>query len=73
MGTTGGVSFMFQAKGELVIEKEGRDKDEMMMALEAGVEFLELSVKLIPHTYTAINEEDANKFQKMLDLLDDDV
>ena len=70
MGTTGGVSFMFQAKGELVIEKEGRDKDEMMMALEAGVE---LSVKLIPHTYTAINEEDANKFQKMLDLLDDDV
>ena len=27
---------------------------------------------MIPDTYTAINEEDAKKFQKMLDLLDDD-
>ena len=105
MGTTGCVSFMFQEKGELVIEKEGRDEDEMMMmALDAGaedfnsdedevyvvtttpedfgtvrekleeqgVEFLEAAVKMIPDTYTAINEEDAKKFQKMLDLLDDD-
>ena len=105
MGTQGCVSFMFQEKGELVIEKEGRDEDEMMMmaldagaedfnsdeeevfvvttapedfgtvreALEAnGVEFLEAAVKMIPDTYTAINEEDAKKFQKMLDLLDDD-
>ena len=105
MGTQGCVSFMFQEKGELVIEKEGRDEDEMMMmaldagaedfnsdeeevfvvttapedfgtvreALEAnGVEFLEAAVKMIPDTYTAINDEDAKKFQKMLDLLDDD-
>ena len=105
MGTQGCVSFMFQEKGELVIEIEGRDEDEMMMmaldagaedfnsdeeevfvvttapedfgtvreALEAnGVEFLEAAVKMIPDTYTAINEEDAKKFQKMLDLLDDD-
>ena len=105
MGTTGCVSFMFQEKGELVIEKEGHDEDEMMMmALDAGaedfnsdedevyvvtttpedfgtvrekleeqgVEFLEAAVKMIPDTYTAINEEDAKKFQKMLDLLDDD-
>ena len=105
MGTQGCVSFMFQEKGELVIEKEGRDEDEMMMmaldagaedfnsdeeevfvvttapedfgtvreALEAnGIEFLEAAVKMIPDTYTAINEEDAKKFQKMLDLLDDD-
>lgn len=105
MGTQGCVSFMFQEKGELVIEKEGRDEDEMMMmALDAGaedfnsdedevfvvtttpedfgtvrealeeqgVEFLEAAVKMIPDTYTAINEEDAKKFQKMLDLLDDD-
>ena len=27
---------------------------------------------MIPDTYTAINEDDAKKFQKMLDLLDDD-
>ena len=64
MGTQGCVSFMFQEKGELVIEKEGRDEDEMMMlALEAeGIEFLEAAVKMIPDTYTAINEDDAKKF-----------
>lgn len=105
MGNVGCVSFMFQEKGEIVIEKDGRDEEEMMMmaldagaedfnsdedevfvitttpedfgtvreALEAqGIEFLEASVKMIPDTYTAINEEDAKKFQKMLDLLDDD-
>ena len=35
-------------------------------------EALEAEVKMIPDTYTAINEDDAKKFQKMLDLLDDD-
>ncbi|OOM73751.1 YebC/PmpR family DNA-binding transcriptional regulator [Clostridium sp. BL-8] len=105
MGTTGCVSFMFQEKGEIIIEKGDKDEEEMMMmaldagaedfsadedevfvvttapedfgtvreALEAqGVEFLEASVKMIPDTYTAIDEADAKKFQKMLDLLDDD-
>ena len=104
MGTTGCVGFMFQEKGEIVIEQEDRDEDEMMMlaldagaedfaaeeevfvvtttpedfgtvreALEAeGIEFLEAAVKMVPDTYTAINEDDAKKFQKMLDLLDDD-
>ena len=104
MGNSGCVSFMFQEKGEIVIEKEDQDEDEMMMmaldagaedfqsedevfvvttapedfgtvreALEAnGVEFLEAAVKMIPDTYTAINEDDAKKFQKMLDLLEDD-
>lgn len=40
MGSTGCVSFMFQKKGEIVIEKNGDlDEDElMMMALEAGAE-----------------------------------
>ena len=105
MGTSGCVSFTFQEKGEIVIEKADRDEDEMMMmALEAGaedfnadedevfvvtttpedfstvrealeeqgVEFLEAQVKMIPDTYTEISEEDAKKFQKMLDLLDED-
>jgi YebC/PmpR family DNA-binding regulatory protein len=104
MGTSGCVAFMFQEKGEIVIEKEDKDEDELMMialdagaedfasedevfvvttspedfgqvreALEAqGIEFLEASVKMIPDTYTAIDEADAKKFQKMLDLLDDD-
>ena len=105
MGTSGCVSFMFQEKGEIVIEKDDKDEDEIMMialdagaedfsadeeevfvvtttpddfgtvreALEAeGIEFLEAAVKMIPDTYTAINEDDAKKFQKMLDLLEDD-
>lgn len=104
MGASGCVGFMFQEKGEIVIEKEDKDEDEIMMlaldsgaedfsseeevfvittapddfstvreALEAeGLEFLEASVKMIPDTYTAINEDDAKKFQKMLDLLEDD-
>jgi YebC/PmpR family DNA-binding regulatory protein len=105
MGTAGCVSFMFQEKGEIIIEKEDKDEEEvMMMALDAGaedfsadeeevfvvttapedfgtvrealeaqgIEFLEASVKMIPDTYTAIGEAEAKKFQKMLDLLDDD-
>ena len=105
MGASGCVGFMFQEKGEIVIEKGDLDEDEMMMmaldagaedfnadeeevfivtttpddfgtvreALEAnGLEFLEAAVKRIPDTYTEINEDDAKKFQKMLDLLDDD-
>ncbi|MDS0526382.1 YebC/PmpR family DNA-binding transcriptional regulator [Clostridium sp. SHJSY1] len=105
MGATGCVGFMFQEKGEIVIEKADRDEDEMMMlALDAGaedfsaeeeevfivttepddfgtvrealeaekIEFLDAAVKMIPDTYTEINEDDAKKFQKMLDLLEDD-
>ena len=105
MGTTGCVGFMFQEKGEIVIEKGDLDEEElMMMALDAGaedfnsdeeevfiitttpedfsevrealeaegIEFLEAAVKMIPDTYTEIDEEAAKKFQKMLDLLEDD-
>ena len=104
MGATGCVGFMFQEKGEIVIEKEDKDEDEIMMlaldagaedfaseeevfiitttpedfgtvreALEAeGLEFLEAAVKMIPDTYTELNEDDAKKFKKMLDLLEDD-
>ena len=105
MGTTGCVGFMFQEKGEIVIEKGELDEEElMMMALDAGaedfnsdeeevfiittspedfgtvrealeaegLEFLEAAVKMIPDTYTEIDEDAAKKFQKMLDLLEDD-
>ncbi|NWK12563.1 YebC/PmpR family DNA-binding transcriptional regulator [Clostridium cadaveris] len=104
MGNSGCVGFMFQEKGEIIIEKADLDEDEvMMMALDAGaedfaaeeevfivttspedfgtvrealeaegLEFLEAGVKMIPDTYTSINEDDAKKFQKMLDLLEDD-
>ena len=104
MGASGCVGFMFQEKGEIVIEREDKDEEEIMMlaldagaedfqaeeevfiittipedfgtvreALEAeGLEFLEAAVKMIPDLYTAIDEDDAKKFQKMLDLLEDD-
>ncbi|MDP4087972.1 MAG: YebC/PmpR family DNA-binding transcriptional regulator [Bacillota bacterium] len=105
MGSTGCVAFMFQEKGEIVIEKnDSVDEDElMMMALDAGaedfssedevyiittatedfgsvrealegnsLEFLEADVKMIPDTYTQIDEETAVRFQKMLDALEDD-
>lgn len=105
MGATGCVGFMFQEKGEIVIEKGDLDEEElMMMALDAGaedfnsdeeevfiittepddfgtvrealeaegLEFLEAAVKMIPDTYTEIDEDAAKKFQKMLDLLEDD-
>ncbi|EKO1912895.1 YebC/PmpR family DNA-binding transcriptional regulator [Clostridium botulinum] len=105
MGSTGCVSFMFQSKGQIVIEKkDGLDEDElMMMALDAGaedfesedevyvvttsqedfgtvrealeaegLEFLEAEIKMVPDTYTAIDEDIATKFQKMLDVLEDD-
>ncbi|SCN21483.1 putative transcriptional regulatory protein YebC [Clostridium sp. N3C] len=97
MGATGCVSFMFQKKGQIVIEKtDDLDEDELIMeALEAGaedfateeevfvittspedfgtvrealeakgLEFLEAEVKMVPDTYTAIDEETAAKFQK---------
>ncbi|GKU23833.1 YebC/PmpR family DNA-binding transcriptional regulator [Clostridium folliculivorans] len=105
MGALGCVSFMFQKKGEIVIEKsDSVDEDElMMMALDAGaedfssedevfvimttpedfgsvretletngLEFLEADIKAVADTYTAIDEETAVKFQKMLDQLEDD-
>ena len=86
MGTTGCVGFMFQEKGEIVIEKGDLDEEEVFIittapedfgtvreALEAeGLEFLEAAVKMIPDTYTEIDEDAAKKFQKMLDLLEDD-
>lgn len=104
MGASGCVGFMFQEKGEIIIERKELDEDEiMMMALDSGaedfeaedevfivttspeefgtvrealevngLEFLEASVKMIPDLYTDINEDDAKKFQKMLNLLEDD-
>ena len=105
MGSTGCVGFMFQKKGEIIIEKtDSTDEDElMMMALDAGaedfsaedevyvvttspedfgsvrealegngIEFLEAEVKLIADTTSSIDEETAVKFQKMIDVLEDD-
>jgi YebC/PmpR family DNA-binding regulatory protein len=105
LGSTGCVSFMFQRKGQIVIErKDGLDEDEVMMAaldagaedfnaeeevfeittavedfgavreaLEtAGYEFLTAELTMIPDTYTALNMEDSEKVQKLIDKLEDD-
>ena len=65
----------FQSEDEVfVVTTALEDFGTVCEALEAnGVEFLEAAVKMIPDTYTAINEDDAKKFQEMLDLLEDDV
>ncbi len=105
MGSTGCVSFMFQRKGQIVIERnEDLDEDEvMMMALDAGaedfeateevfeittnpddfgtvrealekegMEFLSAEITMIPDTTAAIDMATAEKFQKMVDMLEDD-
>ena len=49
------------------------DFGKVREALEAqGLEFLEAEVKMVPDTFTAIDEESAVKFQKMIDALEDD-
>jgi YebC/PmpR family DNA-binding regulatory protein len=52
MGSTGCVSFMFQTKGQIIIERqEGMDEDEiMMMALDAGAEDFEASEEVFEIT-----------------------
>ncbi|MDF2672660.1 MAG: YebC/PmpR family DNA-binding transcriptional regulator [Clostridiales bacterium] len=105
MGTTGCVSFMFEKKGVLAIEKQDdMDEDEiMMMALEAGaedfsseddmfeiitapedyssvrevlenkgLEFADADVSMIPSTYISLDNDTAGRFEKLIDILDDD-
>jgi len=64
----------FVAEDEVfVVTTTPEDFGTVREALESnGIEFLEADVKMIPDTYTEINEEVATKFQKMLDVLEDD-
>lgn len=56
-----------------VVTTSADDFGSVREALEAnGIEFLEAEIKMIPDTFTAIDEETSVKFQKMLDALDDD-
>jgi YebC/PmpR family DNA-binding regulatory protein len=104
MGTTGCVSFMFDKKGLLVVEKsDSIDEDElMMMALDAGAEdfsseddvyeiitapedfstvretlekngisFVSAEVSMIPSTTTELDNETAEKFEKLLEKFED--
>ena len=62
LGTDGSVAWMFDTKGQLVLEGEGLDEDEVMMvALEAGAEDLEVedgtvTVTCAPADFTAVRD-----------------
>ena len=64
LGTTGCVSYMFETKGVIVIEKEGcpLSEDELMMeAIEAGAEDFSseegvYEIKTAPSDFTAVTE-----------------
>ncbi len=63
MGTTGCVSFMFDKKGQIVIEKDATDMDEdelMMMAIEAGADDFEseeegYTITTSPETFSDVH------------------
>jgi len=105
LGTSGCVSYMFEQKGVIVIEKEGcplSEDDLMMEALDAGAEdfssedevyeiktdpqsfsavtenlsskgitFLEAGVQMIPSNYIQLDEQAAEKMQRLIDNLED--
>ncbi len=105
LGTTGCVSYMFEKKGVIVIEKAEcklSEDDLMMLAIEAGAEdfsseeevyeittaptdftavteelsknnitFLEAGVQMVPNTYVSLDENHAEKMQRLIDNLED--
>jgi YebC/PmpR family DNA-binding regulatory protein len=104
LGTTGCVSYMFESKGIIVIEKTDKmDDDEMMMvALDAGADdfnadedayeiitspetfdavrdnlekqgytFVKSEISRIPNMTVSLEGEAADKFNRMLDMFDE--
>lgn len=63
LGTTGCVSFLFSEKGVIVIEKEGRDEDQVMEdCLEAGASDFQadedvFEVYTEPSDFSAVRED----------------
>lgn len=105
LGTSGCVSYMFNKKGIIVIEKETTKMDEeelMMLALdagaedfeaseeiyeittdpsdfsevrekleEAGLEFLEAEVQMVPTTTVSLDEKGIEKMERLIERLED--
>ena len=105
LGTTGCVSYMFNKKGIIVIEKastEMTEDDVMMLALdagaedfsadeeiyeittepsdftqvsekleEAGLEFLEAGVQMVPTTTVKLDEKGVEKMERLIERLDE--
>ena len=105
LGTSGCVSYMFNKKGIIVVEKETTKMDEeelMMLALdagaedfeaseeiyeittdpsdfsevrekleEAGLEFLEAEVQMVPTTTVSLDEKGVEKMERLIERLED--
>ena len=105
LGTTGCVSYMFNKKGVIVIEKEATSMSEddlMMLAIEAGaedfsaeeevyeittdpadftavrekleeagLEFLEAEVQMVPTTTVKLDEKGTEKMERLIENLED--
>ena len=105
LGTTGCVSYMFNKKGVIVIERASTNMDEdelMMLALdsgaedfvstdevyeittdpadfsnvrekleEAGLEFLEAHVQMVPTTTVSLDEKGVEKMERLIERLED--
>ena len=105
LGTNGCVSYMFNKKGIIVIEKQTasmEEEDLMMLAIESGAEdfeaseevyeiitepadfsdvrekleeaglsFLEAEVQMIPTTTVALDEDGAQKMERLIERLED--
>ncbi len=69
MGQTGCVSFMFDKKGVIVVEKDGVDEDEITMdALEAGAEDIAVEddcyeITTAPEDFHAVRDALENKYE----------
>ena len=105
LGTTGCVSYLFNKKGVLVIDKEetSMDEDELMMLAidagaedfktlddvyeittnpvnfgevrekleEAGLEFIEADVQMVPTTTVKLDEKGTERMEKLIENLED--
>ena len=105
LGTSGCVSYMFNKKGVLVIDKEetSMDEDELMMLAidagaedfktlddvyeittnpvnfgevrekleEAGLEFIEADVQMVPTTTVKLDEKGTERMEKLIENLED--
>lgn len=72
LGTSGCVSYMFNKKGIIVIEKESTDFTQVSEKLEeAGLEFLEAGVQMVPTTTVQLDEKGIEKMERLLERLDE--
>ena len=85
IGTQGCVSFMFDQKGQIIIDfNEEEDSFEILTAPDdfsavrealekAGIPMVEAQVAMVPQTYVELTDEnDVKNLQRTLDLLDED-